>query len=169
VLPGDWERVIRPALGTRGRGWIVRAWTHSERALVSTAIWPIAGAGRDPEAEQLADALRSAGPETLLVALGPKDGALDAADLDWARLVVRGVIQRFRKRIPVVRDVVVTRLWPLRWVTPERPAELRLPTFEIDALAGGRLLDAHGRGAPPPHAVLFLNAAIVDVREEVAE
>lgn len=170
VLPGDFERVVRQALGQQGEGWLVRCWTYAERALLSTALWPPAPGAEalaspgEPETERLRAALATAGPEQLLVAVGPAQGGLDEAALDQARAAIRREIRALSHRLPVIKDAVVTRLWPLTLQPgPEDEAPAKLPCFALPELAGA-LLDERGRRAPPPRAELLLNAAVVAIR-----
>ena len=160
VLPADWERAIRQAMGARGRGWMVRCWGHAERTLVSGTLWPLPPAAPDPESLRVARELRRAGPEQLLVVLGPKEGApLSDEDLDWARSVVQDVVRRVSDRIPTIRGAIVTRFWPLD-MRNGGEAKYGLPTFDARQMSGN-LIDSEGRQAAPPQAALLLNAAVV--------
>lgn len=178
VMPSDWERLIRVALGVKGRGWMVRCWSHAERALMSNAVWPLDLPGNvHPEVEQelldLRAVLRESGPETLLVVLGPMSGTLSEELLDWSRQVVRGLVRRHMKRLPVIKQAHVTRFWPLTALVPEEPEDMPLPSFsvpdilgKIDVTDGGSpaipvLQDESGREVAPPNAQLLLNAAVV--------
>ena len=168
VLPADFERAVRQALGTRGRGWMVRCWSFSERTLVSSAVWPppeLAEKG-DSETEQLVKALVDAGPDTLLVVVGPHDEVLSDEDLQWAKLVVNQRIRRYGQRLPTIRRALVTRLWPLTLRTADEPADLYLPSHDLGQCSGD-LIDPRGKSAAPPRSTLFLNAAVVAV--EVVE
>lgn len=164
VLPADFERLIRHALGARGEGWEVRCWTWAERALGTTSLWPVPslGAPPDPERLLLLHELAGAGPEKLLVLIGPRQGLLADADLDWARRATRGLIQRLSRRTPALRDAIVGRLWPLTLTAPAIPSDLLLPCFCAEEL-DGVLTDALGRSAPPPRGLL-LNGAILHTR-----
>jgi len=159
VTPADWERVIRRALGPRARGWLIRAWGYSERSLVSTALWPPPSAGQEPETDALRDALRSAGPDSLLVCLGPKSGVLDPESLHWARGVVAGVVREWAQRVPLVRSVIVSPIWALR-LRSEEPRTT--PAYCLRGVRG-LLVDRTGREAAPPRATLLLNGAITEV------
>jgi hypothetical protein len=165
VLPADWERAIRQAMGARGRGWMVRAWGHAERSLVSGTLWPLPPSSPDPETLRVARELRRAGPEKLLVVVGPANEYLSDEDLDWARNVVHDVIRRVSDRIPTVRGAVVTRFWPLTMVGGEE-AQYGLPTFDVRQMSG-MLEDGEGRKAEPPQAALLLNAAVIRARVDV--
>jgi hypothetical protein len=162
VLPADFERLVRHALGPRGEGWEVRCWTYAERALVTTALWPPPrlGVPADDERTRLESELVGAGPDHLLVLLGPTRGEISLADLDWARQAVRGLCARIGRRVPTVRDAVVGRLWPLRLETEAAPL-LNLPCFAVEGLPG-TLVDERGRRAAPPRGLL-LNGAVVEV------
>ena len=163
VLPGDWERAIKLDLGTRGRSWTVRCWGYAERSLLSTAIWPIGADNED--AERLAEELEDAGPNRLLVALGPLSGDLSESDLAWARSVVMARVRRVRARLPAVEDAIVTRLWPLSLVSATAAGDVILPCYEPTALPAGELRDAEGRTAARPRVRALLNAVIVNVLE----
>jgi len=163
VLAADWERAIHVELGERGGDWTVRVWTYAERSLLSHRLWPPTALGVDEETERLRAALTSAGPDRLLVVLGPPDALLDEGQLDWARSVVDGLVNRVRRRVPAIRSALVTRLWPLVWVGGMPGAE-GLPAFDL-AGAGGLLRDPNGREAPAPDHGILLNAAAVEVEE----
>ena len=164
VLPADFERMVRQALGTRGHGWLVRCWSFAERSLVSSALWPLDEPKKkgDPETIALAKALADAGPDSLLVAVGPRDEVLADEDLDWARKTVQRRIQVLGERLPVIRKAIVTRLWPLTLKTEVDPDGLRLPSYDL-ARCKGELADPKGRSAAPPRAAMFLNAAVVGI------
>lgn len=163
VLPSDFERLVRQALGRRANGWVVRCWTYAERSLVSSGLWPEVEPGAEPEAEtqRLERDLANAGPSTLLVVLGPKEGVLGDDDLDWARSTVKQEIRRQAKRLPTVSDALVTRFWPLTMVC-EETVDLHLPCWDPNSMTG-EVTDGKGRGGQPPRAVILLNAAVTDV------
>lgn len=161
VLASDWERLVRLELGERAQAWRVQVWTHAERALLPTFLWP-GGRRQDAETRRLAEALRAAGPETLLVVLGPEDGRLSEAELAWARRVVEALVQRHRARLPLVRAVEVSRLWSLRVDADGVSATQRFPTHEQPE-GTGFLRDAEGRVARPAPGTLLLNAVITGV------
>jgi len=164
VLPADFERAVRQALGSRGRGWMVRCWSFSERSLVSSALWPppeLAEKG-DEETHVLEKALVDAGPDCLLVAVGPRDEVLSDEDLEWAKLVINQRIRRFGQRLPTVRRALVTRLWPLTLRTTDDPEDLHLPSHDLGRCTG-ELVDPRGKSAAPPRSTLLLNAVVVDV------
>lgn len=166
VLASDFERSIRQALGARGYGWHIRCWTYAERALVSTALWPFGGAGAeaDAESERVRARLDKAGPETLLVVLGPPDGQMSDADLDWARRTVRAMVRRLAARLPVVREAVVTRFWPLQLeARGAPPTDIITPSYDLQNM-DGQLRDRVGRvAASIPQATLVLNGAVTHV------
>ena len=170
VLPSDFERVVRQALGSRARDWTVRVWTYAERSLLSTAVWPVVSGkeAMDPETSTLLRDLPRQGPSTLLVALGPKDGQMSADDLDWARRVIRRTIQRQADRTPTVRDAIVTRLWPLTLHVADQgdASDLVLPSYDLASM-NGRLVDQFGRSALPPPADLLINGYVANVVVDV--
>ena len=180
VMPSDWERLIRVALGSKGRGWMVRCWSHAERSLLSTALWPVditPNAPRSVEQDLIAlrQDLAATGPESLLVVLGPVDGALSEERLDWARQVVKGLVRRHMRRLPVIRRAVVTRFYPLTLFGAREQRHIPLPCFDVSDMRGaveitnGKqallpiLRDEEGREVSPPDAMLLLNAAVVKV------
>ena len=166
VLASDFERIVRGALGSQGHGWVVRCWSYSERALLSCRLWPFGGLVEDPEAAALAKTLDEAGPEQLLVVTGPTDRLLSQEELDHVRRQIRAAIQAAGRRLPVVRDAVVARLWPLT-LTPEDGPEgseqqASLPSFDLGRLRG-TLADAAGHRARSPGMDLLLNGAVVAI------
>lgn len=166
VMASDWERQVRQALGGRARGWFVRCWTYAERALVSTAFWPFPSTTSEPDAEvvRVEAALAEAGPDTLLVVVGPTDDAISDDDLDWARRATQRMVQRFSRRLPTVKNAIVTRFWPLSMEVPEDHEEVYVPCFEVAAMDGD-VHDVRGRPAGDlPKAVLVLNAALTSVK-----
>jgi len=170
VLPADFERLVRQALGTRGQGWLVRCWSFAERSLVSSALWPLAEkkSKGDPETLSVAKELANAGPDCLLVAVGPREEVLADEDLDWARKTVQRRIEILGERLPVIRRALVTRLWPLILKAETEPEGLRLPSYDL-ASCKGELVDPRGRASAPPRAAMLLNAAVVKVEVEEEE
>lgn len=165
VLASDFERLVRQALGSRGRGWHVRCWTYAERALVSSAVWPVVGAAEEPEPEsvELEQRMAEAGPETLLVVVGPKNEVLSDEDLDWAKRSVGRMIQRLSQRLPTVKKAVVTRFWGLTMEVPEHHGDPFLPMYDVQEMYGD-VVDVLGRSpAAMPRAILMLNAAVTEV------
>jgi hypothetical protein len=166
ILPTDWERAIRQALGPEGHGWIIRCWGYAERSLVASRTWPPPSAGAleaDPETAALEAALREAGPEVLVVSLGRADRLIDRAELSRARAVVEALVRQARQRLGTFQRCVVAPLWPLR-LRQRGPADIPpLPAFRLQA--SGWLVDPHGREAPCLPA-LMLNAAVVSVGED---
>jgi hypothetical protein len=171
VLPTDWERLFRVSLGIRARGWIVRCWAHAERSLVSSALWPIddTGFAVDREAMRLRRSLANAGPETLLVVLGPKNRMITEDELDWARGLLTGIVKRQMRRLPIIRKIIVTRFWPLTLRCNEANADIALPTYDIDEMKGEvfSIADPEVR-CEPPEVHLFLNAAVVSTEVDIA-
>ena len=166
VMASDWERLVRGALGSRGRGWFVRAWTYTERTLVSSAFWPFSSFTQEPDAEvnRVAARMAQSGPDTLLVVVGPQNGVLADEDLDWARRTIRRMVQRLNRRVPTMRDAIVTRFWPLTMEVTEETPELYPPVFDLQAMQGNKLSDPYGRLAEDrPKAMLLLNAAVTQV------
>jgi hypothetical protein len=165
VLPADFEKFVRHALGSRADGWVVRCWTYAERSLVSSALWPCDESPDDAGASSISetrDALDKADSSTLFVVLGPSDGSLSETDLDWAQRTTARAIRRLAERLPVMRSAVVARYQPLELITDDPPDDIILPTFDIGRLRG-TLRDREGREASVPRAVLLLNAAITSV------
>ena len=160
ILPADWERALRAALGDRGAGWLVRCWTYSERSLMSHWFWPLPQAGVDPETEDLRELLRLSGPETLLFVVGPPQGRLDDKELDWTRQVVRSLVNRARRRNPSIREAIVTPLWPLTLESDDQAQRL-LPAWDAAEMTG-QLVDDEGRTSPCPGLGLLLNAAVIE-------
>jgi hypothetical protein len=162
VLPADFERLVRQALGRKSNGWVVRCWTYAERALVSAGVWPETGPGSEPEAEsqRLERELANAGPDTLLVVLGPQHSVIGDDQLDWARSTIKQEIRRQANRLPTVRDVIVTRFWPLT-LECEGELDLNLPCFDPAEMLG-EVTDSKGRTGEP-RSVILLNAAVTEV------
>lgn len=158
VTPADWERQVRGALGKEARDWIVRVWGYAERSLMSHTLWPPHDDGpADPERARLETELASAGPEVLLVAVGPADDVLDLGDLERAQRQVDALVTAWAERIPTIRRAIVTRLWPL---SVDGTASAPLPAFSVADLEG-HLVDGLGRRLPMPRTRLLLNAAVV--------
>ena len=163
MLPSDWERLIRVSLGVRARGWIVRCWGHSERSLVSTALWPVFP--KDPQIEReqlrLQRAIDNAGPEVLLVVLGPTKDIIDTEDLDWARGVIQGLVRKEQERLPLIKEIIVTRLYPLTQEILQEESAAALPSFALDSMRDGLLKDPEGRRSVAPAGRILLNGALV--------
>lgn len=159
ITPADWERLIRSELGTRAAKWQLRVWGHSERSLISHALWPPIGPeGDEAETSRLRRALTRAGPETLLVVLGPSEAPLSGEDLDWSRQVIEALVQAWSERVPMVRRVLVTPLWTLHLRSVDPVDDLVLPRFGLAGLEG-ELTDGRSRQTMP-RATFLLNAAI---------
>ena len=163
VLPADFERLVRQALGSRGQDWVVRIWTYSERALATSQLWPSIGPGEDEDQEtaSLRRKLDNAGPEQLLVVLGPKDRLIGDDDLDWARQAIQQEIQRQARRVPTIRGAIVTRFWPLTMIGADNQ-DLHFPCFDATQLEG-KLRDSTGRLAEPPRVTVLLNAGVMGI------
>lgn len=162
ILPTDWERELRAALGARGRAWWVRCWGHSERTLLTPQLWPLPDARgstavTDPELLRLERTLQSAGPEVLLFAIGSEGAPIGDADLAFAQQAADALVARVRVRLPTVRRAEVTRLWLLS--ADAVPEGVSLPTHEPSQL-GCTLKDSLGRTAAAPRAGLLLNAVV---------
>lgn len=158
VTPADWERLLRIELGARAERWIVRVWGYAERTLLSHALWPAHGPmPADAERARFERELAVAGPEALVVVVGPTDAVLGEIELAEARRIVEAAVGRWSDRVPAIRRAVVTRLWPLRaegaW---SRPTPMFSPK-DVDAV----LVDPLGGRGPAPVVAVLLNAAIV--------
>lgn len=162
ALPSEFERLLRQALGSRGQGWIVRVWSYAERALLSVGLWPLGD--EDPETRRLRRALETAGPEVLLVLVGERDRALSEADLAWATLIIQHQVRQLGQRLPVVREAIVSRLWPLT-LRPAGRSPANLPAF-APADWSGTLEDCAGRQGVIPLSELVLNAAVTAIDVE---
>ena len=168
VLPTDWERDIRVKLGKRARGWMVRCWSHPERTLVSHDFWPprtneTAVAQRKGFQSQI-ERLNNAGTDTILVIVGAKDRLISDAEVDWARGEIEKSIQSQLRRLPLVREVIVMKFWPLQLQTTDTMAnEMALPSFDVFECKGNLRLIGSEQPEAIPNVHLLLNAAIVDV------
>ncbi len=147
VLPADFERLIRHALGTARARWMVRCWSWAERSLVPAVWWPPDEGARPSELDR-------AGPEVLLVVLGPESGPLSPDELAEVRHEVDALMRGLGERLPVVQRAVVL---PLHRLLVRGEAPVRLPSFvaPVDPIE-----DAQGRVARLPPGRLLLNAAI---------
>ena len=152
-LPSDWERELRGLLGSGD--WRVRAWTHNERALVSTAWWD------DEDSHGLQRALAAAGPHTLLLCVGHADRAPTAEEVAHASVLAEQLCTEARRRASPVRSVVVAPLTPV-WLEG-KAVDRVLPTHDTVDLEGV-LVDADGRRLPVPMDVLLLDAVVMGVR-----
>lgn len=164
VTPSDWEKLFRVAFGVRGRGWVVRCWGYAERSLVATELWPVDNTGFavDRDKARLQRSIESAGSETLLVVIGSKDELLSDSDLDWARGVIVGLVRKQQERIPLIKDVIVTKFHPLVLECAPENAEIPLPNFSIDDMKG-TVTDKQGHSATLSTGRLLLNAGVVQV------
>lgn len=165
VLPSDFEKLFRQALGRRAEGWVIRVWTYAERSLVSNALWPFprGAAADDEETARLRDELLHAGPEALLVIIGPEDGEMTPLEFQSARAIIQKRIERLHERIPALKRAVVGRFHPLELRVTEARTVVT-PCFDTTGLQG-QLADGRGRNAKPPVDTLLLNAAVTKVTE----
>ena len=171
VTSADWERIIRVALGVRGRGWMVRCWSYAERSLISTRLWPLQTEDAQVEREnvRLERDLDSAGPETLFVVIGDTTEKLDDGDLDWARGIVKGLVRRNKHRIPIVTSCIVSRFTPLTLVkSDDFHDEIVMPSFSIGDMTGGIIRDPDGLECSflGESGRLLLNAAIIKIEDD---
>lgn len=166
VTPSDWEKLFRVAFGVRGRGWVVRCWGYAERSLMATELWPIddTGLAIDRDKTRLQRSIERAGSDTLLVVVGPQDGVISDADLDWARGVIRGLVRKQQDRIPIIKDVIVTGFHPLTLHCTDEHAELPMPSFAIDNMVG-EVEDLNGHRVIVRTGRLMLNAGVVNVEK----
>jgi len=161
ALPSDVERAVRHTLGADRERWLVRCWTWTERALLHHELWPWGEGAEDPGRVSLHRALEGAGPDTVLIALGPPSGVVSEEEMVEVTARVRERIRAARGRLPTLRDALVTRLWPLR-IRAESGAgadAISLPCFDTAGLRG-LLVDELGRQAPVRGSSLLLNACI---------
>jgi hypothetical protein len=105
--------------------------------------------------------IERAGPETLLVVVGSKDSLVSDSDLDWARGVIRGLVRKQQERIPIVKEVIVTKFHPLV-LHSDVEVQCPLPTFSIDDM-NGTLEDVNGHKATISQGRLLLNAGVVEI------
>ncbi len=161
VLPADFEREIRNALGSAGSSWFVRVWTHAERTLLNTDIWPPVSVGKARPLQSAAfeTALRGAGPETLCVVLGPTDRQITAAELVDAAQKVENVRVRISKRFAPFRKTIVGAFFPLEG---DGVVSAALPAVNPGTV--GTVSDSHGHSTRA-RGKTFLNAAIVRVKK----
>ena len=156
ALPSDWERQLRAAMGVDSASWHVRAWTHTERALATTAVWP-----HPPEAARdLRHRLASAGPETLLICVGRDDRPPTAEELALAEVSAARVLAAARRRATRVRSVIVAPLRPL--LLDGTAVGAIVPTHDTAGLTG-TLRDGDGNSEPVPFDMLLLDAIVVSV------
>ncbi len=162
VIAADWERLIRQALGKRATGWVVRVWGYSERTLVSNTLWPPhSSEPAHPARVRLEAELASAGPDALLVVLGPDNRVIDEDEVEICRQAISALVARWEERIPTIRSAVVTAFWPLN-LRGDGPGPL--PRFSLRDFRGV-LSDPQGARIDVPNTTLLLNAAVVEVSE----
>lgn len=167
VLPSDFEALFRQALGQRAEGWVIRVWSYAERSLISSALWPFDKGASQPDAstQALRAELTGAGPDTLLVIVGPREGTMSDLDFESARAVILKRVDQLKERLRSVRGAVVGRFWPLELqYTGDKP-EAVLPLWDTTGLSGS-LVDQKGRAVPPLVDTLLLNAAVTNVKEK---
>ena len=130
---------------------------------MATRLWPMdeSGLGIDRDQIRLKRSIDNAGPETLLVVLGNQDRVIDDGDLDWARGVIRGLVRKQMDRIPIIKDVIVTKFYPLTLQCTEMNADIPLPNFSIDDMKG-TVNDTEGNRATLTTGRLLLNAGVVE-------
>lgn len=162
ILPTDWERELRAALGARGRSWTIRCWGHAERTLLTAHLWPLPeargpAAAADAELLRLERTLAVAGPDVLVFAVGQAGAPLPDPDLAFAQQVADALVARVRVRLPTIRRAEVTRLWLLG--AEALVAGATAPTHE-PATIRGALVDSLGRRAAAPAAGLLVNAVV---------
>ena len=190
VLPTDWERLIRVALGVKARGWVVRCWAYAERNLVSTSIWPVQtnrfveldalSGGLDRDRSRLMHKLQESGPETLLIVVGSSDRVISDAELDWAHGIIRGLIVQQSRRLPLITNAISTKFIPLLLNTSNENTDLienegglsnvlPLPCFNVDDLRDVSVdstlssLDGSETSVEQLRSTrVLLNAAVVD-------
>ena len=92
-------------------------------------------------------------------------GALDLAGRLASIQRVAALIGRTWERRPMIREAIVTRLWPLSLQGGPREAP-PLPCHHPDAMGQGVLRDGLGRRHRVPRARLLLNAAVVAIATE---
>ena len=170
VTPSDWEKLFRVAFGVRGRGWVVRCWGFAERNLMATELWPVddSGLAIDRDRTRLQRSIERSGADTLLVVVGPKSEVMSDSDLDWARGVIRGLVRKQQERIPIVKDVIVTRFHPLTLHSKSKSTEIPLPSFSIDDM-NGVLEDLNGHRAELTTGRILLNGAVVNIEETIID
>jgi hypothetical protein len=154
-LPSDWERELRSLLGEGD--WRVRVWTHTERALVEVAFWNPAEA----PTRAIRAALDTAGPHTLLIAVGRSDRRPTPEELARATVLAEQLCTEARHRASPIRAVQVAALTPV-WLEGTAD-EVLFPTHDTHGLEG-TLLDDEGRKVPVPMDVLLLDAVVVGTR-----
>lgn len=159
VTSADWERLVRIELGSVAESWVVRVWGYAERTMLSHALWP-ASPNVDEVRDRFVRELTTAGPDALVVVLGPKDAVLSEVQLDQARRVIESLVARWAERVPSVRRAVVSRLWALR---ADGLGDGTVPAYAPLGLSG-QLVDVTGRVAPIPQVEVLLNAAVVGTR-----
>jgi hypothetical protein len=172
ITSSDWERIIRVALGVRGRGWVVRCWSYTERSLISTRLWPFETDDVQLERDRirLERDLDAAGPETLFVVIGEKNEVLGEGDLDWARGVIQGLVRRNKHRLPIITSSIVAKFLPLTlYKKADTQLDIVLPSFTMEDMKQGIVRDNLGHETifEGESGRLLLNAAIISIEDEM--
>jgi hypothetical protein len=150
VLPTDWERALRSRLG--GQDWRVRAWSHAERALVTTDTWSVF-----VDDAEMARRLDSAGERTIVISVARGSRLVTAQELAKARHFAEQICADARSRSSRITEVLVFPMTPI-WL--DGTAEDTIwPTHDTTGLEG-ELVDAKGKRRPVPVDVLMLDAVI---------
>ena len=118
------------------------------------------GLGIDRDQIRLKRSIDNAGPDTLLVVIGNQDKLIEDADLDWARGVILGLVRKQMDRIPIIKDVIVTKFYPLTLHCAEADSDIPLPNFTIDDMKG-TVTDTEGNSATLTTGRLLLNGGVV--------
>jgi len=150
ALPADWERELRTRLG--GGEWRVRAWSHTERALVTTDTWRAFESG-----QSLALKLDAAGERTLVLAVAVGDRPVSEEERSHAEHHARQLCAEARSRSNRITNVLVIPMTPV-WLDGEAEAPI-WPSHDTTGITG-ELVDADGVRRPVPVDVLLLDAVI---------
>jgi hypothetical protein len=150
ALPADWERELRTRLG--GGDWRVRAWCHTERALVTTDTWRAFEPG-----QSLAQRLDAAGERTLVLAVAMGERPVSDEERSRAEHHARQLCAEARSRSNRITEVLVVPMTPV-WLDGEAEAPI-WPTHDTTGLTG-ELVDADGVRRAVPVDVLLLDAVI---------
>ena len=110
----------------------------------------------------MVDTLYRSGPDTMLVVVGANDRLISDSELDWARGLIEGLVRRQKKRLPLIKNVVVMKFWPLILRTEDTDL-IPLPCFDIAECRGTLRSVGSNQEQDIPNKMLLLNAAIVEV------
>jgi hypothetical protein len=137
---------------------------------MATELWPVddSGLAIDRDRTRLQRSIERSGADTLLVVVGPKSEVMSDSDLDWARGVIRGLVRKQQERIPIIKDVIVTRFHPLTLHSKSENSEIPLPSFSIDDM-NGVLEDLNGHRAELTTGRILLNGAVVNIEETIID